>query len=184
MGMVMANLLSKPFINNFFQDLEPVQWSNFIWFKHHVTRFSIFTWMAFRNGIKTADVLISRGISVAPECIFCKDERETLNHLLFGCNFTYHILIHTPPRMKCMLLRPNLWQVFNSIDEGDMDSNTKSFCYLLLSAIVYFIWKARNDRSFGNILECQTTVISMIKRAVRYKTFKRKCFQHLQHWLE
>ncbi|XP_020682034.1 uncharacterized protein LOC110099279 [Dendrobium catenatum] len=172
------------FQKKFFQDLETVQWSNFIWFKHHATRFSIYSWMAFRNGLKTADALISRGISASPECVFCKTDKENLKHLLFECDFSYNILLNTLPQMSYMLFRPNLWKVYNNIEEWEMDSSRKSLCYILLTAIVYFIWKARNDRLFGNIIECQTTVTGNIKRAVLLKILKKKCFQNLHHWLK
>ncbi|KAI0492133.1 hypothetical protein KFK09_026398 [Dendrobium nobile] len=90
----------------------------------------------FENGLKTADALAVRGISVNPLCVFCKADSETKNHLLFECDFTFNILKYFMPRMNSMLLRPNLWQVFNDLDALESDYNKRNFGYLLLCAIV------------------------------------------------
>ncbi|KAI0515490.1 hypothetical protein KFK09_008154 [Dendrobium nobile] len=68
--------------------------------------------------------------------------------------------------MSSMLLRPNLWQVFCEIGEQETDKILTSYLYITISAMVYFLWKARNDRLFGNTNESTETIIFKIKRAV------------------
>ncbi|PKU76096.1 hypothetical protein MA16_Dca011464 [Dendrobium catenatum] len=166
----------------FYEDCEVVPWHKYVWHKHFSLRYSIFSWFAFMNGLKTADALAMRGIPATPICVFCKAENETKNHLFFECDFTFNILKHCLPRMNYMLLRPNLWQVYFDMEASESDLNRKSFGFLLISAIVYYTWRARNDRIFGNNIECLTTITSKIKKAVYLKTFKKKCFQSSQLW--
>ncbi|XP_028547596.1 uncharacterized protein LOC114578529 [Dendrobium catenatum] len=173
----------KAFIMQFFEGAEKVSWYNFVWHKHYAIRFSIFTWIAFKNGLKTAQALAARGIPVVTLCAFCKTQNETQNHLFFECDFTFNILKCLLPRMSSMLLRPNLWQVFCEIGERETDKILTSYMYLTMSAMVYFLWKARNDRLFGNTNESTETIIFKIKRAVGFKTSRTKCFQQLQNML-
>ncbi|KAI0507247.1 hypothetical protein KFK09_013369 [Dendrobium nobile] len=154
----------RNFVKQFYVEFEEVPWYKFVWHKHYSLRFAIFSWFAFKNGLKTADALAVRRISVTPLCVFCKAERETKNHLLFECNFTFNILKYFLPRMNSMLLRPNLWQIFNDLDVRETDVNRKNFGFLLISAIVYYTWRARNDRLFGNNIDCLTTITSKIKK--------------------
>ncbi|PKU73190.1 Putative ribonuclease H protein [Dendrobium catenatum] len=167
----------RNFIKLFYEEFEVVPWYKFVWHKHYSLRFSIYSWFAFKNWLKTVDALTARGIPDSPHCVFCKSGRETKNHLLFECDFTFNILKCFLPRMNSMLMRPNLGQIFNDMDDLETDCNRKNFCFLLIYAIVYYTWRARNDRLFGNNIECLTTITSKIKKVVYLKTFKKKCFQ-------
>ncbi|XP_020680279.1 uncharacterized protein LOC110097948 [Dendrobium catenatum] len=154
----------RNFIKLFYEEFEVVPWYKFVWHKHYSLRFSIYSWFAFKNWLKTVDALTARGIPDSPHCVFCKSGRETKNHLLFECDFTFNILKCFLPRMNSMLMRPNLGQIFNDMDDLETDCNRKNFCFLLIYAIVYYTWRARNDRLFGNNIECLTTITSKIKK--------------------
>ncbi|XP_028550791.1 uncharacterized protein LOC114579651 [Dendrobium catenatum] len=149
----------KTFHKCFFLDCQTVPWYKLVWHKHYALRFSIYTWMAFRHGLKTSDNLILRGLSVNPLCAFCQIIEESHNHLFFECDYSFDILKKVFARMNNILLRPNIWQAFHYIDEWDIDKSRKNMCYLLLCAIVYYIWRARNDRLFGNSIDCHSTLL-------------------------
>ncbi|XP_020675220.2 uncharacterized protein LOC110094341 [Dendrobium catenatum] len=170
----------KPSFKNFLKDYyvgpDVVSWYKYVWHRSFAMRFLLYSWFVFKKGLKKADALLARSISVNPLCIFCKAERETQNHLFFECDFSFNILKSFMPRMNFMLLHPNLWQVFNDIEDREFDINRKNLCFLLISAIVYFIWRARNDRIFGNITESHTAIALKIKSAVYLKSYKKKCF--------
>ncbi|XP_020696497.2 uncharacterized protein LOC110109654 [Dendrobium catenatum] len=100
----------KTFHNCFFSDIQAVPWHKLVWHKHYALRFSLCTWMVFKNGLKTADNLILRGLTVNPTCTFCNTSEENHMHLFFECDFTFNLLLKLFPYMNCMLLRPNLAQ--------------------------------------------------------------------------
>ncbi|PKU60598.1 hypothetical protein MA16_Dca028108 [Dendrobium catenatum] len=154
-------------------DNEKVSWHKFVWHKHSSLRFSIYSWIAFKEGLKTASNLATRGISVCPSCIFCKSNLETHNHLFFECDFSFNILLRFFSRMQSMLLRSNLWQVFNYIEDQEVTNNMKNYHFLSISAIVYFIWRSRNDRLFSNCSDSVTVITSKIKRAVYLKIHRK-----------
>ncbi|KAI0522743.1 hypothetical protein KFK09_005128 [Dendrobium nobile] len=168
MGNCLWTGTDKPVFNSFHKGLKHV------WHKRYALRFSLTTWMAFRNGLKTANNLLSRGLAVNNSCIFCHHSEENHKHLFFECDFTSQVLLKVFPYFNRMLLRPNLGQAFHSIEDWDIDRSRKNFCYLLLCAIVYYLWRARNDRLFGNLIDCQNTIIAKIKHAVNLKIVKWK----------
>ncbi|XP_020690389.1 uncharacterized protein LOC110105289 [Dendrobium catenatum] len=178
MGNCLWTGTDKPAFNSFhkgfFLNEQTVTWFKHVWHKRYALRFSLTTWMAFRNGLKTADNLIARGLAVNTCCIFCHHSEENHKHLFFECEFTFQVLLKVFPYFNRMLLRPNLGQAFQSIEDWDMDKRRKNYCFMLLCAIVYYLWRARNDRLFGNLIDCQNTIIAKIKRTVNLKTAKWK----------
>ncbi|XP_020704447.1 uncharacterized protein LOC110115526 [Dendrobium catenatum] len=178
MGNCLWTGTDKPAFNSFhkgfFLNEQTVTWFKHVWHKRYALRFSLTTWMAFRNGLKTADNLIARGLDVNTCCIFCHHSEENHKHLFFECEFTFQVLLKVFPYFNCMLLRPNLGQAFQSIEDWDMDKSRKNYCFMLLCAIVYHLWRARNDRLFGNLIDCQNTIIAKIKCTVNLKISKWK----------
>ncbi|PKU71765.1 Putative ribonuclease H protein [Dendrobium catenatum] len=169
---------SKPTASTFklqFYSMSPVvPWHKFIWHKNNCLRYSAFAWLAFRNGLKTAQVLQSRGISVNNSCCFCHEGLDSTGHLFFECNFTFNIISQLLPWLKNRLMKPNLFQTFDSVlDQGFGNININ---YHLLSAcaVIYYIWRARNDRIFGRKFDCSTTVTAKIRYAIAKKTLNWK----------
>ncbi len=50
-------------------------------------RTKIFLWLAARNRVLTADLLVKRGWPGPTICLLCSRDEECLEHLLFGCPF-------------------------------------------------------------------------------------------------
>ncbi|PKU87688.1 Putative ribonuclease H protein [Dendrobium catenatum] len=178
-----AKVSNKHFTKEFFRQHPVVSWHRFIWHKHSSIRFSSFGWLAMKNGLKTSDNLICRGLQVNPRCIFCQDCRDTITHLFFECDFSFGILNLLIPQSQTLLLRPNLYQIFDFIEDIADTNDMLHFYCLLINASIYHIWRARNDRTFGNILECHTTVAIKIKKAlfVKLENWKNGC--NLKHLL-
>ncbi|PKU70465.1 Putative ribonuclease H protein [Dendrobium catenatum] len=163
------NCSNMLFRKEFFKGYPVVNWHRFIWHKRNAIRFSSFGWMAVRNGLKTADNLLKRGINVNPSCSFCLDFTESHSHLFFECDFSFSILNSIIPHSQTLLLRPNLFQVFDLIEEIADNAVSLNFYSMLINIAIYYIWRARNDRIFGNIIECHTTVFKKIKKAALAK---------------
>ncbi|XP_020704118.1 uncharacterized protein LOC110115267, partial [Dendrobium catenatum] len=60
-----------------------VNWWEFVWHKRYILRYSSYSWMALSGGLKTADSLLARNISVDPICALCHSHAESINHLFF-----------------------------------------------------------------------------------------------------
>ncbi|KAL0918711.1 hypothetical protein M5K25_010734 [Dendrobium thyrsiflorum] len=160
---------SKAYRMQYYSNLSEVSWYKYVWHKRYALRFSAYAWLAFKTGLKTADQLIRRGISVEAKCKFCA-ETETHSHLFFECDFSFHILKLLIPGFESLLLRPNLFQAYCFISEQNYSLDINYLYSLLIGATIYYIWRARNDRLYGNSADCPTSVAKTIKRAILFKT--------------
>lgn len=70
------------------------------------------------------------------------------------------------PRMGYMLLRPTLMQAFNNIDKWVANKRWKNVYFLMMCAITNYIWRARNDKLFGNHFNCHAKFVAKIKKVV------------------
>ncbi|XP_028554366.1 uncharacterized protein LOC114580576 [Dendrobium catenatum] len=133
----------------FYCNWSKVPWYKYVWHKHHALRYSVYVWLAFKDGLKTSEFLAKRGINTAAKCCFCHDDTETISHLFFECSFTFAIAKYFLPWLNVLLMRPNLHQLYNSIFEQRSLAHSRNYHLLTSSAIIYFLWRARNDRIFG-----------------------------------
>lgn len=56
-------------------------WQGLVWFKMHIPKQSLITWLAFHHRLKNKSRLIQRGVEVSPTCILCNQCLEDDNNL-------------------------------------------------------------------------------------------------------
>ncbi|XP_020704622.1 uncharacterized protein LOC110115660 [Dendrobium catenatum] len=105
------------FNSQFYENLNVVPWHKYIWHKHNALRFSVYAWMMFNGGLKTADVLAARGILVPNTCCFCHNDRESITHLFYECSYSFDIVRALFPWTHNLFMRPNFHQAYDSIWE-------------------------------------------------------------------
>ncbi|PKU86221.1 hypothetical protein MA16_Dca002052 [Dendrobium catenatum] len=130
--------------------------------------------MAFHGGLKTADVLAVRGILVPNTCCFFHNDLETITHLYFECSYIFDIAKALFPWLHNLFMKPNIHQLYDSICEQGFIAKTRNHYLLIASTTIYFVWRARNDRLFGGIIDSKATIISKIKKAVLLKYLRWK----------
>ncbi|PKU73019.1 hypothetical protein MA16_Dca007582 [Dendrobium catenatum] len=123
--------------------------------------------MAIRGGLKTADCLIFRGILVSNTCALCHHFEENVSHIFFECDYSFAIVSSLMRNLGFLLLRPNILQLFEYIDESH--TNDKDMYFLLVCSAVYHIWRGRNERKFGGNAVSSTSLAIKIKTAVLSK---------------
>ncbi|KAL0904222.1 hypothetical protein M5K25_026305 [Dendrobium thyrsiflorum] len=162
--------------------LSTVTWFKYIWHKKFALHFSVYAWMAILGKLKTYDVLLRRHIYTPSECSFCRVHQETHSHLLFECDFSFSVLSSLLPSVSAFLLRPNISQVFEFLDNTlQLHTLEKNFCFLVVCCSTYFIWRERNNRRFSGKWESPNTVTANIKHAIRLKVKRWKNSEHLFH---
>ncbi|PKU68537.1 Putative ribonuclease H protein [Dendrobium catenatum] len=165
----------KNYIDEFYSDIADCSWYKMVWHKRNALKFSVFAWLANVGGLKTADALRIRNISVPIQCSLCYNGDESVSHIYFECPFSFNILIDLFSEMSSFLLRPNIRQVYDWIN-GKYHGNLEvlNFYKLVISTLIYFIWKERNNRIFGKQFQCHKTLLLCIKRAIFEKTMQWK----------
>ncbi|XP_020699884.1 uncharacterized protein LOC110112129 [Dendrobium catenatum] len=171
----------KKVLSAFYGHLDNVIWCKYVWHKRHALRYSCYSWMAFKRKLKTADNLIVRGIPVLSNCSFCGSFEENHSHLFFECDFSFSILSSLLPITANFYLRPNMLQVFDYLDNvRNFGRLEKHFCFLLMAAMIYFIWRERNNRRFKHCWTSPNGIQGEIINAIRAKTRLWKDFEKLK----
>ncbi|CAA7017704.1 unnamed protein product [Microthlaspi erraticum] len=104
--------------------------------------------MANLNGVYIGgSTLRSRGIQTDPQCMRCGMAAETINHMVFEC----------PPALQVWALSPIPTAINRFPTEGLFTNMAHLFWNLpdddrmrMYPWLIWFIWKARNDKVFSN----------------------------------
>ncbi|KAL0914051.1 hypothetical protein M5K25_017550 [Dendrobium thyrsiflorum] len=149
----------KDFYNGFFDREMDVEWYQYLWHKKKCLRCSVFTWLAFNGGLKTVDALARRSIAVAdPVCPLCRSDQETLNHIFFDCNYSFSVITRFLPSFHSFYLRPSLFQAFQHVGSLQEAKVVKRGLLLILNAIIYHLWRERNNRRFNSSSLCVVSI--------------------------
>ncbi|XP_020680432.2 uncharacterized protein LOC110098065 [Dendrobium catenatum] len=171
----------KAFRLNFYKGIPEVSWAKYIWHKRAALRFSSYSWLLIKNGLKTADVLAKRHIYIDPMCPICLRELECSSHLFFLCDFSFDVLAGLLPILNCFLLRPSLLQLFEFMDEISIfNAVEKNFCYFVVCCVIYFLWRERNDRRFSGTNMTLPEMLKKITWAISLKVYNWKSSEALR----
>ncbi|PKU82229.1 hypothetical protein MA16_Dca013421 [Dendrobium catenatum] len=126
--------------------------------------------MAILDKLKSAEALAWRGISIEnPKCHFCQEKHESTRHLFFECDYSYNTLIRLIPALQNFLLRPNVSQALDFIGGLPGENRKRPLNLLLFNAIIYHLWRERNNRRFKATAKCSITLAVEIAKEVRLK---------------
>ena len=67
---------------------EKVNWQRLIWTSLVVPKHAVISWMAILNILPTKDRMWNWGIELDEDCILCKEEKESREHMFFACRFS------------------------------------------------------------------------------------------------
>lgn len=166
---------------SYYENLSDVSLHKYIWFKRHAVRFSVYTWMAIREKLKMADLLLRRNIDINPSCSFCHHNIENHKHLFFECDYSFLVISYLLPQMNKFYMRPTLLQLLEHYDQIQKKFiKEKNFIYLDISSLVYILWIERNSRCFyGNRISPLTHCYS-VRNAIKLKVSNWKNYEELQ----
>ncbi|PKU69588.1 Putative ribonuclease H protein [Dendrobium catenatum] len=163
----------KSFTNDFYKSFPDCNWEKFIWHSKHSLRYSIYAWLSLVGGLKTAMELYRRNIVVDLTYSLCFNHSESTNHLFFDCNYSHNIITNLIPELASMLLRPNLMQIFDWVNENqNLSTQTKRLYFIIICCTVYHVWRERNERKFALTASSTTTILIKIKKVILCKVSK------------
>ncbi|XP_020693241.1 uncharacterized protein LOC110107335 [Dendrobium catenatum] len=80
---------------------------------------------------------------------------------------------------------PNLMQVYDALDNcRDFGMMEKQFSFINVAAIIYFLWRERNNRRFANVWRSPNELKAVIIQAIRAKVKRWNCHDVLVFLLE
>lgn len=123
--------------------------------------------MAYTESLKNYDKFQSCRIGVNFTCSLCSSTLEPHNHLFFNFLFLWKLLKDLFPYGDFFQVEPTLYQVLHRVYLLD-HKMIKHLYLLIISSLVYFIWKGRNLRVFSNTFNSFFLIKSKIKSLVAH----------------
>lgn len=154
-----------------------IEWHNAVWFKNHTPKHAFITWTAMHDRLTTKFRMLTRGIEINSNCIFCNFACETRDHLFFHCSFTRRIW-QRGLELTCIKDPPTSWnEILTFFTPYVLEGNLKATLIKhFFGATIYFIWLERNNRQFSNGAKTEEQIFSSIFNHVRIKCSIGKLF--------
>ncbi|XP_020672051.1 uncharacterized protein LOC110092048 [Dendrobium catenatum] len=165
----------KDFMEEFYIGSQDSPWENLVWHKNYSLKHSVYVWLALVGGLKTHDALRLRNIVVPELCSLCNNHPESVNHLFFECDYSFSVLEALIPASSGFLFRPTVLQFLQWLDSEYLGTSLYKNCFkLVVCCTLYYVWRERNSRRFGNDFHSINTLIASIKRVINIKLGKWK----------
>lgn len=147
-------------------NIETVQWASAVWSPRSIPRQSFHAWLVVLDRTPTRDRLISWGLQVSHLCLLCNANSESRDHLYMDCPFSFDLwtLIAT----KCQLLPLQNWYaLINQMTSLPPPRSKKLLCLLAWKAVMYWLWRERNERLHANTFRTIDSLLKTIDRQIR-----------------
>ncbi|XP_010424522.1 PREDICTED: uncharacterized protein LOC104709645 [Camelina sativa] len=147
-----------------------VPWFSLVWHKAAVPKHSLAVWLFLQNRNPTLDQMIQWGLDVEPISLLCSLHNESRDHLFFECSYSYEVWSSLVGIMG-LPSPPSVWDQI--IQWLPSISNTTVTSLALLQgwhATIYEIWNERNRRFHDGTTLPQSSILRIIRRAVRNKS--------------
>ncbi|XP_024007284.1 uncharacterized protein LOC112083487 [Eutrema salsugineum] len=146
-----------------------VSWVKDVWFTHHTPKFSFITWLALHNRLATGVRMQAWNANISATCVFCRHPLETREHLFFSCNFSTTIWRSLAEGILLQDYNAD-WNGIVHLISTPCHPRVKSFLIkYLFQAVLYAIWKERNDRRHGSPPITAVRLIKVIEKGIKNK---------------
>ena len=110
-----------------------------------------FLWLCLHNSIPVREVLVARGISCSKLCPICKEQDESIEHLLRECFFVqqFWAKIHAPRVSSMRIHNVSGWLQVNY--RSKLIHHSFIPWNLIFPLVVWSIWKYCNKVVFENV---------------------------------
>ena len=149
------------------QENMPTVWKQ--WRKHITFLISAgyILWIAIQSRLKTRDRLEKFQLLDNDECVLCKQQQETHEHLLFECNATCECLDEIKQWINWRAQTVSLNKLIRWIGRAKFSKFRKQFMAAVIASLVYNICNARNDKVWNNVNENAGEIVRRTKQAVK-----------------
>lgn len=103
-------------------------------------------WLTFRDALVTEQKMCSQGYSGRSLCLFCYGKQESMEHLFFSCSFSQRVWLQLMD--DCSFTDVSVdWEFVESWGSSMLQGRSlkASLGKLCIGAVVYHLWRQRND---------------------------------------
>ncbi|KAL2943828.1 hypothetical protein RDABS01_032175 [Bienertia sinuspersici] len=145
-----------------------VYWDKAVWCKAATPKHQFITWLGVRQRLMTRDRLIRMGLATENSCCLCNRGVESHSHLFFDCEFSRNCWKQILEWLNAKVQHYQLQQMIQWIArscKGDR-IRRQAFC-AAVTAMVYALWRARNDLLWSNKPWTVDQVVDEVKFSVK-----------------
>lgn len=166
---------------------DPKPWAATIWFKGAIPKHAFNMWVANLDRLPTKHRLVGWGMQIQTHCCLCSTEPETRDHLLISCSFSAEIWTQVFLRIGNPRTQFQTWlDLLHWLHEPGPKA-IKLLRLLASQAVVYSIWRQRNNVLHNQTAIPSTVIFKEIDRTIRNLIHARKRkrrFQNIMiYWL-
>ncbi|XP_019240555.1 PREDICTED: uncharacterized protein LOC109220547 [Nicotiana attenuata] len=131
-------------------DYRRMEWKTMVFQNAARPKAKFIMWLMIQERLMTCDRLISWKVNVEPECVMCKKEKETRDHLFWHCDYATQVWNRMCRWLGRQKLGNGNWQRFLqwSINQAKGKSAYAMIFRMMYAEVVYHIWLERNRRIF------------------------------------
>ena len=124
-------------------------------------------WLAMRNRLQTRERLFKYNVIHDDCCLICGQQWENVTHLFFECTYSKRCLDLIKQWLGWKVANFRLQQLFRGISRVRYSPFKKQILSMVLTVIVYYLWKNRNEAFWLQKVMTLKVIVSKIKADVK-----------------
>ncbi|XP_057512765.1 uncharacterized protein LOC130794818 [Actinidia eriantha] len=163
--MANGELNSKLAYEYFRPKANKLLWPKVIWTTYATLKHAFILWLAMKERLLTKDKL--HDPAADQMCSLCRTENETAEHLFFQCNFARQVWNSVKGwlgfrRSLSTLKAAVKWSIKEDRSMGIQSKEKR----LGIACTTYFVWEARNLRTFEGRVQAPEAVVRKIQMSI------------------
>ncbi|XP_009775391.1 uncharacterized protein [Nicotiana sylvestris] len=149
--------------------LDQLPWCRGMWNKMNVPKHSFISWLVMRKKLLTKDRTLKMKITEDSDYMLCVGNTESIEHLFFECTYSRLCLAEVLKWLGMNIQNmevTGIWRRMTRIAKGKIG---RSFTKAVLAAVIYHIWKAKNEAIWRKIVPRPQVVLKQIQHAFKYR---------------
>ncbi|XP_062104541.1 uncharacterized protein LOC133815753 [Humulus lupulus] len=147
-----------------------VQWSKFVWERCSIPKHRYILWLALHQKLRTKEQLSKYFPAMDTVCLLCGDHKEDITHLFFQCTYSKICLVKMKEWIGCRVQTEHYQALLQWISKAKhLSKLRKGFFIAVVSALVYHIWRVRNDVLWSSKIWYVNHIIEVIKRELKLR---------------
>nr|ABW81026.1 reverse transcriptase [Arabidopsis lyrata subsp. lyrata] len=139
-------------------------WYQDIWFSNASPKYAFFTWLVAKNRIATGDRMIKWNQNVDASCVFCKDSRETKDHMFFNCPYSRTVWKELVSGLLLNNFTEKWLEIMTMLAKKDLDKTKGFIVRYVFQNTIHSIWRERNDRRHGEQPSPTEKIVKLIDK--------------------
>ena len=126
-------------------------------------------WLTVLGKLKTKQKLWTIGAIDNYSCLLCGTGMESIDHLFFDCVYSSRCLAGISQWLNWRMKAKTVDRILKWIGKAKMTKMHRKISYVTMTALVYNIWKMRNEALWQGKVCIVEKVVQEIKREVKMR---------------